>query len=79
MAKRYIETDYWIEDIVYLKVNPERMPGMITGISIKPGGSVIYGVSWGDGSEDFHYACEMSSEFVPDWEQETKVDKEEEV
>ena len=40
---------------------------MVTGIQIQPDG-VSYWVTWDDRHETRHYACEMTTEFIPDYE-----------
>lgn len=61
------QTKYTIGDVVYLRVNDERKPGMITIISIRPHGYVLYCVVWRGGSETWHSDFELSTEYVPDW------------
>lgn len=63
--KRTVDALYWIGDIVFLRVNEERKPGMITRLVIS--GTVVYWVTWRGGSETAHYECELSSEYVPDY------------
>lgn len=58
-------------DIVYLRVATERSPGMITGILIRPTGK-SYWVSWCDATETLHYDIELTSEFVPEYAQESE-------
>lgn len=46
--------------IVYLRVNSERK-GMVTGYLVRPGGYLLYLVSWDDPvDEKEHNACELS-------------------
>lgn len=65
--KHEIETAYWVGDIVYMRVNQEQKPGMVTGISIRPNG-FCYMVTWRGGGETYHYECELTAEFVPTFE-----------
>lgn len=45
---------------LYLRVNPERR-GMLTGLLYRPGGQILYLVTWDDPVEEKeHYACELS-------------------
>lgn len=45
---------------LYLRVNAERR-GMLTGLLFRPGGQIIYLVSWDEPlDEREHYACELS-------------------
>jgi hypothetical protein len=39
---------------------------MVTGVNIRPGG-LHYGVTWGSGSESWHYEYELTPEFVADF------------
>ncbi len=61
-----IMTQYAIADIVYLRVRSERIRGMVTGIVARPC-SVLFYVTWGNGTETAHYEIELSSEYVPDY------------
>jgi hypothetical protein len=46
--------------IVYLRVNAERR-GMVTGYMVRPGGLLLYLVSWDEPiSEAEHWGCELS-------------------
>lgn len=65
--KRTVDATYWIGDVVFLRVNEERKPGMVTKVSICGGGGVLYAVTWRGGAETYHYECELSSEYVPDY------------
>ena len=60
----------WAElgDIVFLRVCKERCAGMVTGICLRPRGSVIYYVSWESSGESGHYDMELCSEFIPAFE-----------
>jgi len=40
---------------------------MVTGLKIDPGGAMYY-VTWPDHMEHQHFECELSTEFVPDYE-----------
>lgn len=54
-------------DVVYLKIRLERLAGMVTGIDAKPG-VVSYVITWAnDGHESNHYAFELITEFLPDY------------
>jgi len=50
-----------IGDEIWLKVNNE-MKGVITGISIRPGPSISYLVTWNNCEEMQHYDFELSLE-----------------
>lgn len=64
---RNIETRYWPGDVVYLRVNGECVPGMITRLAIVPNGAHSYAVTWRGANETWHYECELTSEYVPDY------------
>lgn len=63
---RDVRAIYWFFDIVYLRVRSEKLTGMITGIALKPTG-LTYAVTWGTGTETWHYEMELTSEYVPDF------------
>jgi hypothetical protein len=52
--------------VVFLRLRGERQPGMVTQVAIRPTG-VLYGVTWGNGTESYHYDIELSLEYVPDY------------
>lgn len=62
-----IETAYWHGDIVYLRVSKERKAGMVTRLSMTANGSVTYGVTWDGGADAWHFACELTGEYIPDF------------
>lgn len=37
-----------------------ELAGIVTGILLRPQGVMLYAVSWGDRSDSFHYAIELS-------------------
>lgn len=50
-----------LESTVYLCVNAERK-GMVTGHLARPGGVMLYLVTWDDPIEEKeHWACELSA------------------
>jgi hypothetical protein len=57
-----------IGDIVYLRVRRERFAGMIVAIMIREDSSPIYYVTWENCDERSHFACELTREFVPNFE-----------
>jgi hypothetical protein len=65
-VSRTIETKYWLGDVVYLRVNDECKPGMVTGVNIRPSGT-LYAVTWRGGSENLHFELELTGEYVPDF------------
>lgn len=54
-----IKSRYDIEDIVYLKTDTDQNPQMITAITIRPGGTIVYELSSGTDTSD-HYEFEIS-------------------
>jgi len=64
---RIIPLRYDLGDIVYHRLADERRKGMVTGLKIDPGGAMYY-VTWPDHMEHQHFECELSTEFVPDYE-----------
>jgi len=67
-SRRIISTRYDIGDVIYHRLAEERRRGMVTGIVITPE-ETKYWVTWPpDFVEKTHYECELSSEYVPDYE-----------
>ncbi len=64
---RVIPLAYDLGDVVFHRLVPERHKGLVTGIQIQPDGTSFW-VTWDDRHEQRHYACELSTEFVPDYE-----------
>ncbi len=65
---RIVPVRYDLGDIVYHRLAEERRKGMVTGISITPD-EIQYWVTWPpEYLEKQHYECELSTEFVPDYE-----------
>ena len=56
---------FWLGETVYLRVAPEKNPGFVTAVVMRPG-SAIYEVTWADGVSD-HYGFELSDVFLPDY------------
>lgn len=67
MANRTINSNYWLGDVVFLRVNEDRKPGMVTRLTICANGAISYAVTWRGGNETFHYDCELTSEYLPDY------------
>jgi hypothetical protein len=59
------EFPYWLGETVFLRVLSERVPGIVTGVLMRPG-AATYLVSWPDG-EVAHYDFELSTEWVPEF------------
>ncbi len=64
---RIIPLSYDAGDVVFHRLATERHRGLVTGIQIQPDG-VSYWITWDDRHETRHYDCELSAEFVPDYE-----------
>ena len=64
---RTITLAYDIGEMVHHRLSTEPHRGIVTGIQIQPDGS-SYWVTWDDRHETRHYDCELSTEFVPDYE-----------
>jgi hypothetical protein len=64
---REINAKFWFGDIVFLKVAQDRNPGMVTGVILRGNNSTTYEVTW-DGGVTLHYDMELTTEFVPDWQ-----------
>jgi len=64
-AMRFHPTRYTFGDVVYLRVRGEQVRGMVTQITLRSGSSPLYGVTWGSGTESWHYEYELSTEFLP--------------
>jgi len=64
---RIIHLTYDIGDVVYHRLADERRRGLVTGVLLRPTGQ-SYLITWPDQGESSHYAIELSSEFVPDYE-----------
>lgn len=62
------EGAFAIGAMVFLRLRPERKPGLVTAVTFRPSGA-LYGVSWDDGRETGHYDFELSREFEPDYGQ----------
>ena len=58
---------YWIGATVYHRLVDEKRAGLITGVTFTPEGH-YYWVTWPDLSEAKHYEMELTSEYVPDYE-----------
>lgn len=47
-------------DLVYHKT--EDTPGIVVGFLYRPGGGMLYQVTWQGRSSSDHYACELTTE-----------------
>lgn len=71
-----VTLQHWLGDIVFLRVSPERQPGMVTGIWIGIG-EARYEVTWGHDLSSVHYSMELASEYIPeDWPHEGDEEEE---
>ncbi len=53
--------------IVFLRIRSEKIRGMVTGYTFDPRGMLTW-VSWPDSSESKHHLCELTTEYLPDYE-----------
>jgi hypothetical protein len=58
---------YSLGEVVYHRLAESPRRGLVTGIQLRPTGC-SYLVTWPDQGELAHYAMELSTEFVPDYE-----------
>lgn len=56
-----MNTEFQLGQIVYLITDEDQLPRMVTGITIRPGGTNIYHLSM-SGDETTHYAIEIASD-----------------
>lgn len=54
-----LDLEFELEEFVVLRADPERNAGMVTGILVRPGGFVRYGVTRANGQESDHFGCEL--------------------
>lgn len=54
-----IEIEFEIGEAVEYRDKRGMDSGFVTGLSIRQGNQVSYGVSWSDKSEKYHYAFEL--------------------
>lgn len=62
---------YGLGDVVYLRLRDEPQRGMVTRVEFR-GSGAFFEVSWGSAISSWHYAIELSSEFVPDFVKDTE-------
>ena len=55
-----IEVEFELGSTVYLKTDPEHLPRMVTGLSVRPIG-VLFLLTQGGGPETIHYALEITA------------------
>lgn len=53
--------------VVYLRNRQERIKGLIVGYTLDPRGFCCW-VAWPDTSETKHFALELTTEYLPDYE-----------
>lgn len=67
---------YGIGDIVFLRVNTQHWPGMVTALVLRPDGVMIQ-VTWAGGDVSSHFEMELTDTFVPsDWPDEADDEEE---
>jgi len=64
-----IYVKFRVGDIVYIKTNTNRWPGMLLGYDIRPTGTT-YLVGWPDNTSSYHYDIELTKEFIKDFSSE---------
>lgn len=64
-----VESEFWVKDIVFLKVNAERDPGMITAVQLCADGGMWFQVDFASGRKSC-YGCELTKDFIPVFESE---------
>jgi hypothetical protein len=63
--KRVVRLPYDFGDTVYHTVRKDKIPGLVTGFSCRPGATTI-NVTWGDGLREMsHFFFELTTEFEP--------------
>lgn len=68
--RRTFDCRFSLGDTVYLVIREEKIAGMITGINVRPAGTV-YQVCWSNtGCDNIYYEMELTDEFCPDYLQE---------
>jgi hypothetical protein len=68
MHKVEIHVRFELGEIVYLRHEKKKLPGMISAWLVREG-SVVYWVSWADDrTEKEHQAIELTSEFVEEYD-----------
>ncbi len=64
--KKTIRLPFDFGERVYLRINPEKVAGMVTGFHIRVS-SMLMSVTWPDRTETNHYFFELTTEFQPDF------------
>lgn len=62
-----VRVEFDFGDIVFLRVNEERKPGMVTRITLTKTG-ITYAVTWQGGSETWHFGYELTGEYLPSYQ-----------
>jgi hypothetical protein len=75
VKKHVVYCRYWCSDVVYLRVCDEAMRGMVTSVNIHQNDTVTYLVMWANKTETWHYDCELSSEFLPNYGEAQSAEK----
>lgn len=58
---RTICPTYWFGDVVYLRVDVDGTPGMVTRLVVLPNDTYVYTISWPEATDSGHYDFELSS------------------
>lgn len=59
--RKWLDIEFEIGDIVYLKTDPEQLPRMVTGMSIRKSGVISYELSQST-MTGYHYDFEISNQ-----------------
>ena len=60
-----IRAEFPIGSTVFLRSRVETLPGMVTGLFVRPTG-LMYLVGWGDATESSHFEFELSADGFDD-------------
>lgn len=63
---------YGLGDVVYLRLRDEPQRGMVTRVEFRANGGAFFEVSWGSATSSWHYAVELTNEYVPDFVKDTE-------
>lgn len=59
--KKWVDVEFEIEEIVYLKTDLDQLPRIVSGLSIRKSGVISYELSQGSHTS-YHYDFEISKE-----------------
>lgn len=58
---------YGFGDEVHLRGRADELPGLVTGVFFRPGGSTAVEVGWSDATSSTHYPFELSDAHTPSY------------